>query len=126
MSDIVERLGEASNSDAPLSIGEHWNLEDEAADEIERLRVENEKLARYRDHHEFVASQLIEMLGDVRDLGALVDSVRKLKEENATLHEAFRNHAEEAAKMVNAKVSGERSESAGLPGYAAGGNGEQE
>lgn len=48
MSDIVERLCAASNGEGPLSIGEHWNLEDEAADEIERLRAERDKLHAFK------------------------------------------------------------------------------
>lgn len=38
-SDIVKRLRNASDKDAPLDYGEHWNLEDEAADAIEKLRA---------------------------------------------------------------------------------------
>lgn len=37
MDDIVIRLREAS-SNPRVDHGEHWNLHDEAADEIERLR----------------------------------------------------------------------------------------
>ncbi len=37
--DIVSRLSEAANKNRHTSIGVLWNLCDEAADEIERLRV---------------------------------------------------------------------------------------
>ena len=39
MSDLIERLNQASNKNRHTSIGVLWNLCDEAADEIERLRV---------------------------------------------------------------------------------------
>ena len=38
MSDLIERLNQASNKNAHTSIGVLWNLCDEAADEIERFR----------------------------------------------------------------------------------------
>lgn len=43
MSDIVKKLRNASASPArnTMGVGEHWNLHDEAADEIERLKAEN-------------------------------------------------------------------------------------
>jgi hypothetical protein len=44
MADIVERLRAASDQDASLDYGEHWNLEDEAADTIEALRCKVEEL----------------------------------------------------------------------------------
>lgn len=42
MTDIVTRLREAS-SNPRVDHGEHWNLHDEAADEIERLRIGYER-----------------------------------------------------------------------------------
>jgi hypothetical protein len=38
MLDIVERLRKATDTNTPVDCGTHWNLEEEAADEIEKLR----------------------------------------------------------------------------------------
>jgi len=40
MSDLVERLNKAANSSKATPVGTLWNLCDEAADEIEKLRKE--------------------------------------------------------------------------------------
>mgnify|MGYP000988920122 CR=1 FL=1 len=63
MSDLVERLNQAANKNAHTPIGVLWNLCDEAADEIERLRGEIRSVIS----GDWSVTGLQEAIGDLRE-----------------------------------------------------------